>query len=241
MKNYGLQLYSVKSHMEADMAATLHAVAEMGYTMVQPAGFFGKTAEEFHALCEQNGLTVCGSHSVIEELLNDGWQEVVPYFHTIGCDDFIVPAAAWDTAEGLALTVARLNEYQPLLAQAGITLSYHNHHGEFLPNKDKQIAHVEMQKQTNVLFEIDVYWAYRGGVSPLYVLEQLRERIRVIHLKDGTMERGTPLGQGDVPIREIVEWCEAHGVAMVVENEPEASVEMEEAKMCIDYLKSLEV
>ena len=54
------------------------------------------------------------------------------------------------------------------------------------------------------------------------------------------MEHGTPLGQGNVPIRAIVEWAEAHGVAMVVENEPSAEVEMEEAKMCIDYLKSLE-
>ena len=63
MRKYGLQLYSVKSHMEADVAATLCAVAQMGYTMVESAGFFGKTAEEFRALCEENGLTVCSSHS----------------------------------------------------------------------------------------------------------------------------------------------------------------------------------
>ena len=240
MRQYGLQLYSVKSHMEADMAATLREVAAMGYTMVEPAGFFGKTAEEFRALCDQNGLTVCGSHTGMGGLVDGACQGTVEYFKTIGCKRFIIPGAPWDTADGLADTIAKLNEYQPILEAEGVELMYHNHHGELMPNKDGQIAHVEMQKQTAIRFQIDVYWAYRGGVSPLYILEQLKERIAVIHLKDGTMEHGTPLGQGDVPIRAVVEWAEANGVNMVVENEPNAEVEMIEAKMCIDYLKSLE-
>lgn len=240
MKQYGLQLYSVKSHMQADMAATLREVAAMGYTMVEPAGFFGKSAAEFCTLCEQNGLSVCGSHSGFGELINGKWEETVPYFQAIGCRRFIVPGAPWETADGLCDTIAKLNEYQPILENAGIELMYHNHHGELMPNKDGQIAYVEMQNNTTVKFEVDVYWAYRAGVSPLYLLEQLRDRIAVIHLKDGTMEHGTPLGQGDVPIAAIVKWAEAHGVDMVVENEPSAEVEMDEAKMCIDYLRSLE-
>lgn len=240
MRQYGLQLYSVKSHMEADVAATLRAVAQMGYTMVETAGFFGKTAEEFRALCEENGLTVCSTHSSLGELADGEREGTIRYHQTIGNKRYIIPGAPWDTKEGLADTIAKLNAYQPILAEAGIELMYHNHHGELMPNKDGQIAHVEMQKQTDIRFQIDVYWAYRGGVSPLYILEQLRDRLAVVHLKDGTMERGTPLGQGNVPIRAIVEWAEAHGVDMVVENEPDAAVEMEEAKMCIDYLKSLE-
>lgn len=240
MRNYGLQLYSVKSAMEKDVAATLREVAAMGYTMVEPAGFFGKTAEEFRALCEENGLTVCSTHSSLGELAEDLRAQTIAYHQTLGNKRYIIPGAPWDTKEGLADTIAKLNAYQPLLNAAGIELMYHNHHGELMPNKDRQIPHVEMQKQTNIRFQIDVYWAYRGGVSPLYILEQLRDRIAVIHLKDGTMENGTPLGQGNVPIREIVEWAEAHGVDMVVENEPNAECEMIEAKMCIDYLKSLE-
>jgi len=62
----------------------------------------------------------------------------------------------------------------------------------------------------------------------------------MIHLKDTTRTECKPLGQGEVPIREVVEWAEAHGVEMVVENETTPEREMEEAKMCIDYLKSLE-
>ncbi len=240
MRQYGLQLYSVRRFMEKDVAATLRKVAAMGYTMVEPAGFFGKTAEEFLALCEENGLTVCSTHTMLNALVDGKHEETIPYLQTIGCKRFIVPGAPWDTKENLGETIALLNEWQPILAEAGIELMYHNHDGEFKPNADRLIPHVEMQKQTNIRFEIDVCWAYFGGVSPLYVLEQLGERVGMIHLKDTTRTECKPLGQGEVPIREVVEWAEAHGVAMVVENETVPEREMIEAKMCIDYLQSLE-
>jgi hypothetical protein len=53
------------------------------------------------------------------------------------------------------------------------------------------------------------------------------------------MEHGTPLGLGTTPIKEVVDWALANGVDMVVENEPDAVVEMSEAKICADYLLSL--
>ena len=239
MKKYGLQLYSVKSHMAESVEDTLRAVAAMGYTMVEPAGFFDKTAEEFKALCEANGLEICGSHTGFAALLDGKHEETIPYFQTIGCKRFIIPGAPVANQEELATTIAYLNQYQPILNEAGIELMFHNHDCELRANSDGQFAHVEMQKNTSVQFEVDVYWAFRAGVSPLYLLEQLKERISVIHLKDGTMEHGTPLGRGDVPIADIVKWAAANGVDMVVENEPVAALEMEEAKECIDYLKSL--
>ena len=85
-----------------------------------------------------------------------------------------------------------------------------------------------------------MYWVYRAGLNPIYILEALKDRVASIHLKDGTMEQGTPLGKGTAPIAEVVAWAKRNGVPMVVENEPIADVEMVEAKMCIDYLKSLE-
>ena len=45
-QKYGLQLYSVRDAMEADFENALKQVAEMGYTYVEFAGFFGKPIEE---------------------------------------------------------------------------------------------------------------------------------------------------------------------------------------------------
>ncbi len=238
--NYGIQLYSVKDYMEKDVKDTLRQIAEMGYTLVEPAGYFGTSAEDFKAYCEEFGLKVSGSHNHLKDLEGDAFAQTVKYFKTIGCTRFIVAWAPFSTKEELDKTIESLNKYEPMLAAEGIELMYHNHHREFLPNTDGEIAHLEFQRRTKINFEIDVYWAYRGLVNPIYILEQLKDRLSSIHLKDGTMEHGTPLGMGTAPIAEVVAWAKKHDIPMVVENEPTADRQMIEAKICIDYLKSLE-
>ncbi|MBQ9769063.1 MAG: sugar phosphate isomerase/epimerase, partial [Clostridia bacterium] len=137
-------------------------------------------------------------------------------------------------------TVDKFNKYQPMLEKEGIELMFHNHWVEFVPNKDGLIPMVEFKNRTNIKFQIDVYWAYRGLVNPLYVLESLKDRIDVIHLKDGDMTAGKPVGQGTTPIFEVVKWAKKNGVDMVIENEPTADRQMIEAKECIDFLKAIE-
>lgn len=43
---YGLQMYSVRDITKTDLEGAMKAVAEMGYTYVEFAGFFGHSAEE---------------------------------------------------------------------------------------------------------------------------------------------------------------------------------------------------
>ena len=237
---YGIQLYSVKDFMAKDVRETLGALAAMGYTMVEPAGFFGVSAEDFKGYCDEFGLRVSGSHSQIKELEGEGFEKTVDYFKTIGCKRFIVPGISTSTTELVDAAVEKFNHYAPRLEAEGIELMFHNHYRELMMNSTGEVPLVEFQKRTDIKFEIDVYWAYRGGVNPIYVLEQLKERISVIHVKDGTMEHDAPLGEGTAPIAQVVAWAKKNGVDMVVENEPTAERQMIEAKICIDYLKSLE-
>ena len=50
MNAYGIQLYSVKEHMANSVADTLKELAAMGYSAVEPAGFFGLSAAAFRGL-----------------------------------------------------------------------------------------------------------------------------------------------------------------------------------------------
>ncbi len=236
---YGIQLYSVKGFMMTDVKDTLRQIAEMGYDMVEPAGFFGTSAEDFKAWCDEYGLEICGCHSGFKGL-NEDEAATIAYHKAIGCPRYIIPNSPISTKESLDATIDKLNKYEPIMAENGMELMFHNHHREFLPNEDGLIAHVEMQKRTNIKFEIDVYWTYRAGLNPIYILESLKDRVSCIHVKDGTMEHGTPLGQGTAPIAEVVAWAKKNNVDMIVENEPTEDRQMIEAKMCIDYLKSLE-
>lgn len=237
--NYGIQLYSVKSFMQADVKDAIAKIAEMGYKVVEPAGFFDTSAEDFKAYCDEAGVTAYSTHTHLKFLIED-YDGIVAYLKTIGCKRFIIPSAPVSTAAELDRTIELINKYQPMLKKEGIELMYHNHSTEFLYNKDGQIPHVEMQKRTHIKFQIDVYWVYRANLNPIYILESLKDRIAVIHVKDGTMEHGAPLGQGTAPIADVVAWAKKNGVDMVVENEPTADRQMIEAKECIDYLISLE-
>ncbi len=237
---YGIQLYSVKSHMMANVKDALRDIAGLGYTLVEPAGFFGTSAEDFKAYCEEYGLAVSGSHNHLKDMAPETINDTIAYFKTIGCKRFIIASAPISTAAELDDTIEKINAAQPIFEAAGIELLYHNHHRELMPNKDGQIAHLELQRRTNINFEIDIYWCYRASVSPIYLLEQLGERVKVLHLKDGTMEAGAPLGKGTAPVADVVAWAKTKGMPMVVENEPVAEREMSEAGICIEYLKSLE-
>ena len=237
---YGLQLYSVRDFTEKDLASTLEKVAKIGYRYVEFAGFFGHSAEEVKTMLEANGLKVSGTHSGLQDLDND-FAATVKYHQTIGNTNYIVPGAPWNTAAELDETIAKLNKYKPMLAAEGITLAYHNHDGEFKPNKDGLIAHEEMQKRTDVDFEIDTYWAFAAGRDPIQVITDLKDRVHVIHLKDGDRNKvGYPLGDGEAPVAAIREKAIELGMMMVVESENLKPDGISEVTRCFDYLMSLE-
>ena len=237
---YGLQLYSVRDFTQKDLAYTLKKVAEIGYKYVEFAGFFGHSAEEVKAMLNEYGLVVSGTHSSLKELDED-FAATVKYHHAIGNTNYIIPGAPWGTAAELNDTIEKLNKYKPLLAAEGITLAYHNHDGEFLPNKDGLIAHAEMEKRSDIDFEIDTYWAYAAGKDPIEVITRLQDRVHVIHLKDGDMNKvGFPLGEGTCPVAAVREKAIELGMTMVVESENLKPDGISEVAQCFKYLMSLE-
>ena len=239
MTEYGLQLYSIRDCMKENMEEAIRQVAELGYQTVEPAGFFGRTAEEVKTMLDKNGLKLSGTHSGWTDLRDD-YEGTLKYHKTLGNKRYVIPGADLSTAEKITEFVNLVNEVQPKLAKEGISLHYHNHSFEFLPNQDGLIPHEELQKRTNIGFEIDIYWAYRADVDPLALMDKLRDRISVVHVKDGTMERGLSLGLGTAPVREVVAVCKERGIDMVVESEEQEPDGISEVRRCIEFLKTLE-
>ena len=73
---YGLQLYSVRDAMEKDVRSTLARVAQIGYTSVEFAGFFGVDAHTMKNWLDEFGLTASGTHTTIYDLHNN-YEEIV--------------------------------------------------------------------------------------------------------------------------------------------------------------------
>lgn len=237
---YGLQMWSVRDASEKSLAEALKNVAEIGYKYIEFAGFFNHPAEEVKAMLDEYGLIVSGTHSGFGDLDND-FAAAVKYHKTIGNTNYIVPGAPWDTKDALSATIDKINKYKPMLAAEGITLAYHNHDGEFKPNKDGQIAHEEMEKRTDVNFEIDTYWAFVAGRDPIETITRLKDRVNVIHLKDGTLDKhGKALGEGEAPVEAVRAKAIELGMRMVVESEGLQPTGLEEVARCMKFLRSLE-
>ena len=239
--NYGLQLYSIRDLTPSDMAGSLEKVAKIGYKYVEFAGFFGHDAAEIRDLLDKNGLEVSGTHTGWQELLPENYEATVRYHKTIGNKNIIIPGADLSSAARIDEFVDFINTVQPKLKADGIALGYHNHSGEFLPTSDGIISHTELEKRTNVEFEIDTYWNFHAGEDPVATIERLKDRIRVIHIKDGMKDgQGKPLGRGEAPVDAVYAKAKELGFLMVVESETLRPDGITEADVCFKYLKTLE-
>ncbi len=237
---YGIQMYSVRDITATDMEGALRGLSEMGYKKVEFAGFFGIPAEEIRAMLDKYGLEVSGTHTGWQEVA-EHFEETVAYHKAIGNTNIIVPGCDLSTQEKLDEFVKMANEFQPKLAAEGIKFSYHNHSHEFKPNADGSLIYDQLLYRTNLDIEIDTYWAFNAGIDPVQMMERLKDRVRVIHIKDGLMGgEGKPLGMGEAPVAAVYNKALEMGLPMVVESETLTPDGMTEAKICIDYLFSLE-
>ena len=239
--NYGIQLYSVRDMTEIDYEKALREVAALGYEFVEPAGFFGHSAEQVKAWLDQYGLKVSGTHSSFDELEED-FAGTVAYHKIIGNTRYIVPGVDTSSREALDEAVAKFNKFGPMLADHGIEIGYHNHHREFILNQDAIIPELYFREKTNVKFQIDTFWAFVAQRDPVEVMEEYRDRlIGCIHLKDGVKYPnvdGTALGEGSAPVRDVIAKAKDMGLAMVVESEGLQPTGIEEVARCARFLKA---
>lgn len=237
---YGIQMYSVRDITEKNMDGALKALSEMGYKNIEFAGFFGIPANEIKAMLDKYGLAVSGTHTGWQEIA-EKFDETVAYHKAIGNKNIIIPGADLTTKAKLDAFIDMVNEFQPKLAAQGISLGYHNHDHEFKANEDGQIIYDEIVQRTNVALEIDTFWAYAAGKDPVALMETLKDRLPVIHIKDGYDNRdGMPLGKGTAPVAAVYAKAVSMSVPMVVESETLTPDGLTEARICIEYLKSLE-
>ncbi len=90
--------------------------------------------------------------------------------------------------------------------------------------------------------EIDTFWYFNAThKSAVGIMERLKDRIRVIHIKDGFIGgEGKPLGYGEAPVAEVYAKAAEMGILMVVESESLKPDGLTEARQCIEFLKSQE-
>lgn len=182
----GIQLYSLRDKMEADMYGTLKAVKEMGYDCVEFAGYFGKTAEEIKGMLDELGLECYSIHQAPVWYETDG-MDAVNYVKKLGIKYSAIPHYSvkkyheeWDE------TMAFFTKIGKLLKDNGIEMLYHNHDfeyekkdGEFIIDKIYNTISPELLNP-----EFDVCWVKYAGQSPEEYLAKYADRLNIVHIKD---------------------------------------------------------
>ena len=245
---YGLQLYSVRDSAEQSFETMLSSVAKMGYSLVESAGFYDRTAEQVKDALDKCGLTLCSTHTSLRRI-RDELDATIEFHKTVGCNDIIIPGAPIDTAAEIDELVEVINRAIPKIEAAGMRLHFHNHSKEFIPNADGQIPHDELALRTDVYFEIDTFWAFNAGLDPLALLDKYADRVKFVHLKDGIPQDwsdpnskavGKALGLGKAPVEAVRNKAIEMGLTVVVESEGLDPCGLGEVEKCMNYLCQLE-
>ena len=251
---YGLQMYSIRDITKDSMRKALEEVANMGYKYIEFAGFFDYNAEQIKTWLDTFGLVCSGTHSGMDAIKPENIDETIRYHKAIGCENLIVPGCDWSTPEAKEWVIETLNAAQKKLAENGIRLGYHNHSREFFPNDFGCVLEDEIIDRTSVELEIDTFWLFNAGIDVIPYLEAHKDRIRVIHLKDGIPSvdenkdfekvhwgvKGFSVGEGRAPIKAIREWANQNNVLMVIESEGLNPTGLQEVERCITFLKGLD-
>jgi sugar phosphate isomerase/epimerase len=199
-KPIGLQLYSVRDLLPKDFEGTLHALRTAGYTELEAAGYYDKTASEFRHAMDQAGLRCVSTHHPLQ-LWKQHEDELIEYGHMLGLDYMVCSSAGGvhrnTTAKGDELglddwryVADELNRIGAKVKAAGMTIGVHNHTPEFA-SEDGILIYDELLRLIDpalVVFEMDCGWATASGHNPVDYLSKAPERFPLLHVKDMAQE-----------------------------------------------------
>lgn len=201
----GIQLYSVKRTINAskDPLDTLKKVAEMGYRYWEPAqvpylkelgfGLGELPAKEVRKLLDAYGVKVIGVH--LNPIEPENLAAGMEYYAELGCMRVGWTGSFYENKEALLKRCEAYNLAGKMAKERGMRFYYHNHFHEFQRFDGEYVLDI-LLKNTDpelVSLELDTFWAARGGVNPVEIMEKHRDRIILLHQKDFAKDAGEPL------------------------------------------------
>ena len=215
----GLQLYTVRSHMEEDLAGTLARVAALGYNEVEFAGYFGYQPREIRRIVADVGLRAPSAHVPAEDLIKNP-DYAFDAALTAGHHFVVIPW--WEpelrTQKGYDDLLGLLDRVGPLASERGLKLAYHNHDFEFTTDFG-EAPYDRLLRATDpdsVFFELDAYWVESCRRSALELLTTHPGRFPLLHLKNrDTSGMETDASCGDIELLPILDAAIQQGMAHV--------------------------
>ena len=220
LKRIGLQLYTVRGLMKADLPGTLAKVAAIGYKEVEFHDYFGRTPGQIRELLRRNGLDSPSTHLPFESLENGRWQKNLDDAKAVGHKWVVIPSTPEErrrTLDDWKRNAALFNRAAAQARSAGLRFAYHNHDVELRKVGDTRPLDVLLAGTDPSLvdFEMDLYWVVFGGGNPLDFINRYPKRFPLLHVKDSAGppdNRMVDVGKGKIDFRSIFAQSDKAGV-----------------------------
>jgi len=188
------QLWTFRYDLEKDVPGTLKKIKNLGITYVEgfDAPYMVGNPDKFRAQLDAAGLKMFALHW---NDLNDWRKDPTVILTTAKKLGAHYTGIAWlknSKAEPVTLDVVNeaaniLTKACPLAKAAGLQLYYHIHGYELQPMSDNKtffdsfVSHIDYQC---VRLEADIFWVTYAGRDPVQFMDQYRDGIELLHIKD---------------------------------------------------------
>ena len=229
----GLQLYSVRDSMNADLVGTLKKISALGYKNLETANyskglFYGYSPKEFKKIVSDMGMEILSSHTSIEEagISIKNVRKIADDHAELGVSYCVQP---WineqdRNIESYKRMIGDWNKVGEEMKNVGIMFGYHNHNFEFA-NLNGIVPYYDVfmpEMDANLItMELDLFWAVKAGQNPIEMFNKYPGRFQLLHLKDMTLNNGpyfeiikddiTSVGAGIIDFKSILKAKEIAG------------------------------
>ncbi len=192
-------LFILREECEKDLFSVLEKLKGLGFEGIEFLGFFGNEPKKIREKLDQLKLEAVGNHVDYYEFKKD-IDGTIARHKEVGCRFITINGlpkekfSDWNLVNQYLEDVNRIGK---CCRENGITLLYHNHDRELAyKSEDKYFLEVILDHvpAENLAFEPDLGWMAIGGASPVYFLDEYRQRCPIIHLKDYYAEDITKVG-----------------------------------------------
>lgn len=197
VKEFGIQLWTVKEDMAKDPKGVLKSLASYGYKQIESfesekGVFWGLSAKDFKSYMDELGMNIVSTHCnpdfTMKKETEDKFKKLADDAASIGMKYLINPfLGSLKTADEWKKAAEGLNRQGEIASKAGLKVGYHNHHFEFKKFVDGTCPEQILLEGTDpklVDFELDLYWVVKAGEDPEAWLTKYKERFRLCHIKD---------------------------------------------------------
>src|ERR1700686_97110 len=245
----GLELYSVRDDMKKDLMGTVRGVAKLGYECVEfYLPYYGWTldyAKDVRKELDTLGVRCYSTHNGPKSFTPEGIGKAIELNQALGTRYVVLahPGEVKDI-DGWKRVAEMLNKANETLAGNGLHAGYHNHDLEWKPVEgQKPMEILAANTDKSIMLQLDVGTCLEAGSDPVAWVEAHPGRIRSMHLKEWSPEKGyhVLVGDGVAPWKKLFAAAERKaGIEYyLIEKEGSDYSAMETSERCLAAYRTL--